>query len=369
MKNWCMLFEIFSLIFYCIYQLNRGDIELEYVVVGVLVYAIIKLTYYIISKKEYKKICLVICICFLISMYYFLDKNIIMFLPINLYSLLYYYRNKDIYSIITTIISVLAIENNIRIEYLFFAGITFIIVELYNRNINRIDRLEKELDYIRERNYKLNKLMNNNKQYEVELKRVSQIEERNKIAQQIHDNIGHTLAGSIMQLEAIKLLLRKDIDKSEDMLDNTVNVLRRGMESIRLTLREIKPSSEEVGIRNLKHLVSTFKRNNDIEVSLLYDNNIDLINTKQWQVIVQNTKEALTNAIKYSNASLISINIKILNKIIKVKIEDNGVGNDKIVKGLGIIGMEERVEKINGKLIIDGSNGFSTIMLIPIEHK
>jgi signal transduction histidine kinase len=59
--------------------------------------------------------------------------------------------------------------------------------------------------------------------------------------------------------------------------------------------------------------------------------------------------------------------MKVLNKLIRVEVKDNGSGADKIKKGLGIIGMEERAASIHGKVIIDGTNGFSVTTLLPID--
>jgi signal transduction histidine kinase len=70
---------------------------------------------------------------------------------------------------------------------------------------------------------------------------------------------------------------------------------------------------------------------------------------------------------KYGNASAIAVYIEVLNKVDKAEIKDNGIGTSSIVKGLGIRGMEERSGNIGGKIIIDGSNGFSVITLLPLE--
>jgi signal transduction histidine kinase len=58
----------------------------------------------------------------------------------------------------------------------------------------------------------------------------------------------------------------------------------------------------------------------------------------------------------------------VLNTLIKVEILDNGKGAQKVIKGLGIIGMEERTAAVNGTIIVDGSRGFSVTTLIPITH-
>lgn len=53
---------------------------------------------------------------------------------------------------------------------------------------------------------------------------------------------------------------------------------------------------------------------------------------------------------------------------IKAVVVDNGLGTGKLIKGLGIIGMEERAASINGKVIVDGSKGFSVTTLLPLEQ-
>ena len=58
--------------------------------------------------------------------------------------------------------------------------------------------------------------------------------------------------------------------------------------------------------------------------------------------------------------------MEVLNTLLKVEIKDDGIGCIKIIKGLGLSGIEERTMNLNGKVIIDGSNGFSVIILLPI---
>jgi signal transduction histidine kinase len=53
--------------------------------------------------------------------------------------------------------------------------------------------------------------------------------------------------------------------------------------------------------------------------------------------------------------------------MIRVEVKDNGRGVQKITKGLGIIGMEERTAAINGTIIVDGTDGFSVTMLLPVK--
>ncbi|HBP64672.1 MAG TPA: two-component sensor histidine kinase, partial [Desulfosporosinus sp.] len=87
----------------------------------------------------------------------------------------------------------------------------------------------------------------------------------------------------------------------------------------------------------------------------------------QWKVITDNLGESLTNALKYSGATMISLKIEVLNKFVKAEVSDNGHGAFIVKKGLGICGMEERSGRIGGKVVVDGSKGFSVITLLPME--
>lgn len=169
-----------------------------------------------------------------------------------------------------------------------------------------------------------------------------------------------------MQLEAARLLLDKDREKSSAIIGKVLAILREGMESIRATLRNIKPASEQLGINRVKLLLDEFSVNNQIAASLIHSGNLQQITPIQWKVIHDNVHEALTNTLRYSGATTVRVSIEVLNKFVKAEIKDNGIGAYTYNKGLGLRGMEERSGSIGGKLIIDGSRGFSVITLLPI---
>jgi signal transduction histidine kinase len=78
-------------------------------------------------------------------------------------------------------------------------------------------------------------------------------------------------------------------------------------------------------------------------------------------------REALTNSLKHSSATVIKVKIEVMSKLVKMEVRDNGKGEAAVKKGMGLSGMEERAGAAGGKLIIDGSDGFSVITLLPVE--
>lgn len=202
-------------------------------------------------------------------------------------------------------------------------------------------------------------------EYENQVRYLTQLEERNSLAQKIHDRVGHTIAGSIIQLEAAGMIIGKDRDKAGEIIAVVTDNLKEGMESIRSTLRNIKPAPEQLGVNRLKLMLEEFSLNSTIKTSFTYKGSLDVITHLQWKIIMDNTKEALTNALKYSSATRIEVKLDVMNRLIKSEVRDNGNGAPSFKTGMGLKGMEERTENAGGQLILDGSNGFSIITLLP----
>ncbi len=200
-------------------------------------------------------------------------------------------------------------------------------------------------------------------------KYASQLEERNRIAQKLHDELGHTLSGSTMQLEAAMLLIEKDPAKAKAMLATVTKGLREGTDAIRRILKDIKPEAATINIGSIKQMAAEAKEKSGVQTDVAYDGSVSMLTPRQWQVITDNIREALTNIMKHSGATRTLISFNRLNRIFKVTVKDNGKGCMQIKNGLGLSGMEERTAQAGGTLITDGTNGFSVIMLLPIEQE
>jgi signal transduction histidine kinase len=369
MENWIMLNKLITLIYVSI-LLVQGKVRSlgsSYIVVTLLLlYVIINVSKALVSSKRYKLILLSISILGLLLCNFFVTSIFFILLPINFYEIVVP-KIKLIYILFLMLISIFIINDNIIIgEYLMVSLFTLVAYYFILVSENKIKLLTIKNDKLEEKNYRLLINLNNQMEYKNQIIYTSQLQERNKIAQEIHDKLGHSISGSLMQLEAAKLIMDKDSNQSKAIIQNTINVLRDGMESIRLTLKNIKPQTEQLGINKIKLLVDEFNNRDKINASLYYSKNLDRISYIEWKIVYDNIKEAFTNIIKYSEAKNVKVNVEVLNTLLKVEVKDDGIGCIKITKGLGLSGIEERTMNLNGKVVIDGSNGFSVIILLPI---
>ncbi|MBC1210674.1 sensor histidine kinase [Listeria booriae] len=196
---------------------------------------------------------------------------------------------------------------------------------------------------------------------------LAKLEERNALSHQIHDQLGHSLTGGLMQLEAAKALLSTNQEKAAELLDNAILINKAGIEEIRKTLKTTKPAQESLAINRVKAQLEAFETQYGIRTIFQMQGELSKVTQAMWYVFIQNLTEGLTNVLKYSQASRVEVTLTILNKFVRMEMKDNGVGADSVTKSLGLTGMEERTAKLGGKLVIDSTDGFQIITLVPLE--
>lgn len=366
MENW-VIGARFAVILYCILRYTMGEMRnIPLVVLSILLYICTSMLYHIFRKTAPRVLVLLAALTVVAVSAAFINSLLILLLPASLMEFTGLFTGDIRLWTGAVILGVFFCPAGLIAEYVLVGLLGLMVYVLAHRAYSSAAALKEENDRLREKNDILFGKIGMGAEYENQVKYLTQLEERNCLAQKIHDRVGHTLAGSLIQLEAAAMIMDSDPQKAGAMLDGVINHLKDGIESIRSTLRNIKPAPEQLGINRLKVVLDEFSLANPIKASLSYRGRLDAITNSYWRIITDNVREALTNALKYSSADAVTVGIEVLNRIIKVEIRDNGAGARSFEKGLGIAGMEERTESAGGKLIIDGSKGFSIITLLPV---
>lgn len=309
-----------------------------------------------------KIISLFIAIIILMSLFYKVI-GVEFFVPLILFELFLDKFNISIACLAAIILSVFLVRENL------FNNIVYIvIINLYLYEIRKKVEDEKELkEFNRGQRYESHqmeqKLLNLEKYIE-QNNIVAGLKERNYMAQKVHDHLGHRITSSLMQLEVTKETLGKDNELSRKYLISSMENLREGMEEIRKVLKNIKPKEKVMGIEDIKEKLLKFQYSSGIKTSLNVTGDVDRIRYSAWTIIEDNIKEALTNAAKYSHASNVQVSILVFNKFARIEIKDDGKGCTSIKKSLGLMGMEQRIESIGGRIQFDNNNGFIINMII-----
>lgn len=369
MSFYIVFLEILITIWYLKDVVLNEENSLFAMIFILLVYLCLKVLYYIFKEKKYSIIILlsslILILIFGISIYtpilYFLGFTAIQFM--NRYK-----KGFAPYTLSCLILSVMIAPEYLE-SYLLITIFSIVLALLSENSNDNISVLKQKLQNRHDDIEKLKLASLNKTQYDLNLLHTSRLEERNDIAQKLHDELGHTLSGSAMQLEAALMVLDKDTSKSENMIETVISNLRDGTEAIRKILKRIKPETASMTIQTLKVLIDDTELKSGVKINLIYDSEISDLTYRTWQVITENIREALTNMMKYADATKCQIKFERLNKFYKITVKDNGNGALIIKQNMGILGMKERLSDLSGQLIVDGSDGFTVIMLIPIERK
>ncbi|MGG7144870.1 sensor histidine kinase [Clostridium nigeriense] len=274
-------------------------------------------------------------------------------------------KNKYIGLFLSVLPLIFLLKDNNFIDAAIILVIMIIFISIYEAQLNKLKKLDEIQEEQRRIIYSLQKKLVDEHDIQEQILYTARLEERNKISARLHDKIGHTISGTLLQLEASKFILENDKEKGISMLNSCTENLRNGMEEIRMTLRNIKPKEEELGINRIKKILDEKIKDTNIKGKVVYSGDLENVSTGLWIVFIHIITELTTNSIKYSNGDLIEVKIEILNKIIKLEVKDNGLGCKKVKKSIGLRNIEESVSNLKGKLIIDSDDGFKVIVLIP----
>lgn len=187
------------------------------------------------------------------------------------------------------------------------------------------------------------------------------LRERNRIAREIHDNVGHLLTRSILMTGALKAVNKEpclipSLDQLEDTLSSAMNNIRSSVHD----LHDESVNMEEA----VKNLISEFtfcpvKLDYDITSAVPRDIKYGFISI---------LKEALSNIMKHSNASSVHIIMREHPALYQLLIEDNGNPEKSLTSsGIGLINMKDRIRSLNGNIQFNNDHGFRIFITVPRE--
>lgn len=253
-----------------------------------------------------------------------------------------------------------AIQNVlVTLNILIFIG--FIIMYITHQ-LEENEKIAKELDMIHQVNREL-------KNYSVAIEKMGERNERKRLAREIHDTLGHALTGIAAGVDACIVMIDIDAPETKKQLKVVAKVIRQGIGEVRDSLNKLRPGAlEEQGFKGaLLKLISEFTSVSHLEVDLDYQlHNIDFESIKE-DVLFRVIQESMTNSMRHGGATSLMIRFYQEEDFIYLDIKDNGVGAAEIHYGFGLKQMVERVSVINGEVHFDGTDGFHTVVKIPIQ--
>ncbi|MFX4263285.1 sensor histidine kinase [Pelotomaculum propionicicum] len=207
--------------------------------------------------------------------------------------------------------------------------------------------------------------------YANQVEQITLLEERNRMARELHDTVGHTYTSIIMGMDAVNYLIEPAPEKAKDKLEVLLNVARNGLAEVRRNIHEIAPEGQELPLsQHIARITNEFSIHTGTNVSIFTEGEVhDTVLTVKM-AIVRCIQESLTNALRHGQAKRITIRLCYNPEDIILSIEDDGLGTDQLTPGFGLNSMRERLEALHGALEIwsEKGKGARITCVIPVRR-
>ena len=238
--------------------------------------------------------------------------------------------------------------------------IIFMIIYIL-KQIQENEYISKKLSMVTMINKKMQK-------YVIVTEKFGEKNERKRLARELHDTIGHALAGMAVGVDACITMIDKNPQLAKAQLKIISKAIRKGMKDVRNSLNKMRPDFLQQ--YRLKEAIEKMKEEisdvTDLKINLNYQIDETGFETKIEDILFRVIQESITNSIRHGLATVVDIDIYKENNLLCLKIKDNGKGCKAINYGFGLKQMVERVSQIRGDINFYSENGFTTEIKIPL---
>ncbi|MFU0789789.1 sensor histidine kinase [Virgibacillus proomii] len=202
----------------------------------------------------------------------------------------------------------------------------------------------------------------------------AQEEERRKISREIHDGPAQMLANILLRSELVERTCRnRDVEQALEEIKSVRKMIRSSLYEVRRIIYDLRPMAlDDLGlIPTIKKYVATISDYNEIKIEFISMGEEKRLHQKYEIAFFRLVQEALQNAVKHAEASLIQVKLEIGKSSLTMIIKDNGKGFDPTMKrdkSFGLIGMRERVEMLEGEMEISSKIGKGTTIFIKVPY-
>jgi signal transduction histidine kinase len=199
-------------------------------------------------------------------------------------------------------------------------------------------------------------------------------EERNRLAREMHDTLGHRLTVAAVQLEGAQRLIPAEPERATEMVATVREQVREALGELRNTVATLRePLQTDLSLWNaLPRLVAPFDAATGLDVALVLPPEEITLPTAHRLTVYRAVQEALTNVQRHAQAEHVWIELSCQESALHLRVSDDGVGVSEQVEEnrFGLRGLRERVAQLGGKL--DFSNreagGAQLNLVLPLAH-
>ena len=193
------------------------------------------------------------------------------------------------------------------------------------------------------------------------------LEERNRLARDLHDSVKQQVFAISMQIAATRILLKRDVNAADERLTKAEMLVKQAQQELNTLIRELRPAALEGKglVEALRELLPQWSQQSEIVANLQVEGSRTLSLTVE-EALFRVAQEALSNIARHSQATLVQLTLNMTGATVALTVQDNGQGFDPTrleQRGIGLLSMQERMKALGGEISIESTPGLGTRMV------
>jgi NarL family two-component system sensor histidine kinase LiaS len=195
--------------------------------------------------------------------------------------------------------------------------------------------------------------------------KLATLEERNRLARDLHDSVKQQIFAVSMQIGATRVLLKRDVDAAEARLNEADKLVRQAQQELTTLIRELRPVAlEGKGLSAaLRELATQWAQQTDIVANVRAEEGTQTLPLTVEEALFRVAQEALANVARHSKATLVQMQLTSADDTVTLSVVDNGQGFDTAHEGrlgVGLLSMQERMKSLGGDVRVESTPGKGT---------
>jgi signal transduction histidine kinase len=190
-------------------------------------------------------------------------------------------------------------------------------------------------------------------EYAIQVEDLAIVQERNRLAREIHDSLGHHLTAIHIHLQAARAVMDSQPAAAVAALERAQSLTQEGLSEVRRSVAALRASPlEDRPLPEALAALAAECRQTGIAVELLVTGNHRPLGPPLKLALFRAAQEGLTNVRKHAQASRVEVRLDYGNEVVRLTVQDNGVGTVEIGGGFGLLGVRERLQLLGGQVQI-----------------
>ncbi|WP_260286660.1 helix-turn-helix transcriptional regulator [Peribacillus aracenensis] len=221
-------------------------------------------------------------------------------------------------------------------------------------------------------NHKQNKVIREQnivlEQYMSQIERITLLEERNRMAKELHDTIGHSNVSIIMGLESLRTYCSNA--EGEKKLELLLDLTRKNMDDIRGYLHQMESTTELLPLHEaLRQLIDEFQTNAGVNVHYRILGEVYPIPRQVHMTFYRCLQESLTNAVRHGGSTEMRVVLQFEPRQTRLEVQDNGRDVDNLEEGFGLTAIKKRASNLQGQINVYSKSEEGTIVTCTLPRQ